>query len=142
MFNTDLMVFDEEKQRYILTHKCAIENNVDLARELNAAGVPNRNNLEAQVLDRISRTVYNFIYSHGGIEWKHRVLRDDDRYRPIIQDAMIEQLLYFMANGDLNMTAGVDLQTGKEYNRAAKRDAAYAPMMQDLLAQTDLLYCG
>ena len=142
MFNTDLMVFDEEKQRYILTHKCAIENNVDLEKELNAAGVPSKSNLEAQVLDRISRMVYGFIYSHGGVAWKQAILRDDDRYRPIIQDAMIEQLLYFMANGDLNMTARVDLQTGREYTRAAKRDAAYAPMMQDLLAQTDLLYGG
>ena len=142
MKSDDSMIFDESKQRYILTVKCALDNNVDLEHELNSAGVPAKSNLAGQVLDRISRTVYNFIYSHGNMAVKRRMLAENEEYRPFIKDAMIEQLLYFMANGDLNALARIDTQSGREYGKEAKRDAAYAPEMQNILAQTDLLYCG
>ena len=142
MYNDEMMTFDEAKKRYILTKQCALAYNVDLDRELNATGVSAKNNLPAQILDRVSRTVYNFIYAHGGREIKQQKIAQDDAYRPYIKDAMIEQLLYFMANGDLNIVARVDTQTGRESSRAAKLDAAYAPEMQNILAQTDLLYCG
>ena len=142
MKNDDSMIFDESKQRYVLTVQCALDNNVDLEHELDTSGGPAKNNLALHILDRISRTVYNFIYSHGNMEIKRRMLAENDEYRPFIKDAMIEQLLYFMANGDLNALARIDMQNGREYTSAAKRDAAYAPEMQNILAQTDLLYCG
>lgn len=142
MRNDDMMIFDEVKGRYILTRKCALANNVDLERELNSTGVSAKNNLPEQILDRVSRTVYNFIYAHGHREAKQKRMAEDPSYRPYLKDAMIEQLLYFMANGDLNMVARVDVQSGREHSRAAKLDAAYAPEMQNILGQTDLLYCG
>ncbi|MBQ8357876.1 MAG: hypothetical protein IJX39_08745 [Clostridia bacterium] len=142
MYNDDMMTFDDVKQRYILTNECALANNVDLGKELNSTGVPSRSNLPAQILDRISRTVYNFIYSHGDRYGKEKELAENDYYRPFIKDAMIEQLLYFMVNGDLSVVARVDAQTGREFSRAAKLDAAYAPEMQNILAQSGILYCG
>ena len=142
MFNDDMMTFDEVKGRYILTNKCALANNIDLGESLNTTGVPHVGNLPDQILDRISRTVYNFIYATGSRETKQRKMREDNAYRPFIMEAMIEQLLYFMANGSLNIISRVDPQTGREFTRAAKLDAEYAPEMQNVLAQTDLLYCG
>jgi hypothetical protein len=70
MYSDDMMVFDQTKQRYILTDKCAKAYNIDLERELNSTGVPNKSNLGDQILDRISRTVYNYVYSHGHREIK------------------------------------------------------------------------
>ena len=142
MQNDDTMIFDTVKNRYILTRKYALSLNIDLEKELNSTGVAAKNNLPEQILDRVSRTVYNFIYAHGGREVKQRKMAEEERYRPFLKDAMTEQLLYFMSNGELNQVARVDMQSGREYSRAAKRDAAYAPEMQNILEQTDLLYCG
>lgn len=142
MYSDEMMVFDEAKKRYILTDQCALAQNINLDQELNSAGVTAKNNLPDQILDRVSKTVYNYVYAHGGRDVKQRKMAEDDSYRPFIQDAMIEQLLYFMTNGDLNQLARVDVQSGREHSRAAKLDAAYAPEMQNILGQTDLLYCG
>lgn len=142
MINDDMMFFDPNKGRYILTTNCALSVNVDLEKELNSGGVPSKSNLPMQVLDRVSRTVYNFVYMHGNRAIKEAAMRDDDELRPYIKDAMIEQLLYFMANGDLNMTARVDISTGRELYRQGKLDAAYAPEMQNILNQTYLTYTG
>ncbi len=142
MRSDEMMIFDTVKNRYILTRHCALANNVDLEHELNSTGVAAKNNLPEQILDRVSRTVYNFIYAHGHREAKQKRMAEDKSYRPFLKDAMVEQLLYFMANGDLNLLARVDVANGRELSRAAKLDAAYAPEMQNVLAQTDLLYCG
>ena len=122
MQNDDTMIFDTVKNRYILTRKYALSLNIDLEKELNSTGVAAKNNLPEQILDRVSRTVYNFIYAHGGREVKQRKMAEDERYRPFLKDAMTEQLLYFMSNGELNQMARVDMQSGREYSRAAQRE--------------------
>ena len=142
MINDDMMFFDPAKERYILTTNCALAVNIDLEKELNSGGVPSKSNLPMQVLDRVSRTVYNFVYMHGNREIKKDAMRNDDSLRPYIKDAMIEQLLYFMVNGDLNLMSRVDMASGRELYRQGKLDAAYAPEMQNIINQTYLTYTG
>ena len=143
MTTDNLMRWDSAKERYVLTEQAALQNNVDLRMILNVAGVPARNNLPEQVLDRISKTVYNFIYLHGDKHSKDRQLQEfDEYYRQFIYDAMIEQLLYFEGNGMLNLTSRVNVSTGLVIDRAAKMDAAYAPEMVNVLNQCGILYCG
>ena len=133
MKNDEMMIYDERKRRYILTEACALQYNIDLKKELNAGGAPAKNNLPAQILDRISRTVYNFIFLHGDRESKLETLEEyDDYYRPFILDAMVEQLLYFMVNGDLLLTA----------HSAADTPRPYSTEMENVLAQSGILYCG
>lgn len=133
MKNDEMMIYDERKRRYILTEACALQYNIDLKRELNASGAPAKNNLPAQILDRISRTVYNFIFLHGDRERKLEALEEyDDYYRPFILDAMVEQLLYFMVNGDLLLTA----------HNGAEAPRPYSTEMENVLAQSGILYCG
>lgn len=135
MYSDEMMTWDERKHRYILTEACALAYNVDLKKELNASGAPAKNNLPAQILDRISRTVYNFIFLHGDRERKLCELeQEDEYYRQFLFEAMVEQLLYFMVNGDLNLTP----QNAQDTSHGA----AYAPEMQNILAQSGILYCG
>ena len=133
MKNDEMMIYDERKRRYILTEACALQYNIDLKRELNSSGAPAKNNLPAQILDRISRTVYNFIFLHGDRESKLETLEEyDDYYRPFLLDAMVEQLLYFMVNGDLLLTA----------HNGAEAPRPYSTEMENVLAQSGILYCG
>lgn len=142
MYNDSLMVFDERKKRYILTRQCALDNNINLTECLNSTGVPNEGNLPEQILDRISMTIYNFVYSTGNMLIKRDLMMSNDEYRPFIMDAMIAQLLYVIANGHLTLTPRVNIQNGHEFSSASMRDAAIAPDAQMILEQTDLLYTG
>ena len=143
MTNDEMMIYNERSRRYVLTEQCALALNIDLQASLNSSGVPFKNKLAAQILDRVSRTVYNFIFLHGDRAQKTSELeREDEYYRPFIKEALEEQLLYFMANGDINAVSRVNMQSGQEISRAAKLDAAYAPEMENILAQSGILFCG
>ena len=143
MTNDSMMTYKIEARRYVLTESAALALNINLRTMLNTTGVPQVHELADQVLDRISRTVYNFIFLHGDREQKLAELESRDAYyRPFLREAMEEQLLYFIANGDLSLTAHVNVANGMQLDRTGKRNAMYAPMMQDVLAQTDILYVG
>ncbi|MBE6555524.1 MAG: hypothetical protein E7663_04750 [Ruminococcaceae bacterium] len=142
MYNDDMMIFDQTQNRYILTEACALSLGIDLSRELCGMSATHKSNLPSLMLDRVSRTVYGYVYAHGNRTVKEERMARDDELRPIIFDALCEQLIYQMGNGDLNAVARVDTATGAVISREAMRDAAYAPMLETILGDSGLLYCG
>ena len=111
----ELMTYDFNKHRYILTNKCVLDElNENLAERLNMRGSASAENVINSVLDLISLNVYNFIYSHTIQRFfVERILAKAPSARNVIKEAMKQQVLYFLVNGQIDKYAGVDVKKGQ-----------------------------
>jgi hypothetical protein len=57
----------------------------------------------------------------------------DPAKRVAIRDAMAEQLIYVLNNGDLSAYTGVNIETGATIDPARMRAAEIAPLARDVL---------
>lgn len=130
-YNDTTMTYDRVAHRYVLTKQYCLEHNVDLDAELNTYGMINRAGASAHFLDRISAVIYAHCYSHGNKYGKERDMATKEQYRDVIRDAMFEQVMYTMANGDLHLSVRPD---------GIRRPIA--PYAHDLLANAGLCHAG
>lgn len=100
-YSNEEMTYNKSKHRYVLTKNYCVRNNVDLDAELNTYGMVNKSAAAENLLDRISRSIYLHCYGYGmSRAKKEHDMATVEELRPVIRDAMMEQLLYVMANGD------------------------------------------
>lgn len=128
-FDDIYMKYSKTKHRYVLTLACANDlHNVDLLAL--GEGEMNANNAADQVLERISRQIYNYIYRHA---WHRnrteRTLALDATVRHVLMDAMGDQLDWIVTNGDT-------------YNNAERDLPGVCPMAYETLAAAGLLFGG
>ena len=125
----EYMFYDFEEHRYILTPKYVLDKlGIDLKARLNKSGNVNDENIAGAILDQISREIYNEIYSHSVYNKEQEIIiAKTQGGRKIIQDAMREQVLYFLTNGDLSQYSGVNVAKGTVmenfYNRTISPNA-------------------
>lgn len=112
--SNETMIYDFNKHRYILTPKCVLDElNENLYERLNTKGSANVENTAQVILDQISMQVYNFIYNHTAQRlYLQKVLAKSPTARETIKEAMKQQVLYFLINGQIDKYAGVDLRRG------------------------------
>lgn len=110
----EYMFYDYEEHRYILTPKYVLDKlAIDLKMRLNMSGTFSEENLASAVLDQLSREVYQYIYNQSNQnDFQEYVLAKTEDGRKVIKDAMREQVLYFLANGDLSQYSGVNVAKG------------------------------
>ena len=110
----EYMNYDFEEHRYILTPKYVLDKlGIDLKMRLNMSGAYSEENLASAVLDQISREIYQYIYEQSNQnDFQEYMLAKTESGRKVIKDAMREQVLYFLANGDLSQYAGVNVAKG------------------------------
>lgn len=99
-YSDDYMIFDEEKKRYILTEKDIMDKfGINLTTRLK------NNAMIKPTLNQISLMIYNFIHQHN-LDNKRQdyIIAKTKDGRRIIMEAMEQQLLYFLAVGDLSKT--------------------------------------
>lgn len=114
-YNDEYMVYDYKVHRYVLTPKYVAEQmNIDLSL-IKPMGAVAKENIPQEILRKISRTVYTQIYAVSNQnkrqEWE---LAKYSSARPIIMQAMADQLEYFMINGGLENYSGVDIRKGRK----------------------------
>lgn len=136
----DLMVYDHSKHRYILTETFVLrELNRDLPKILADSGEASDTLKEAKILlDRVSQHIYSFVLSRTDCpNARERKMAKDGYLRRYIMDAMAEQLIYVMTNGDLSAYTGINIDTGATIDPTRMRQAQIAPM-----AEYALVRCG
>ena len=128
-YNDKYMVYSNNRHRYVLTLACANDlHNIDLLAL--SDGEMNTNNAADQVLERVSRQIYNYIYRHA---WHRnrleKALAFDGNARQVLMDAMGDQLEWMVVNGDT-------------YNNAERDLPGVCPMAHETLAAAGLLFTG
>lgn len=130
----ELMFYSFEEHRYILNNK-DISNNLgeDLNVRLNKKGASNIENVVSNFLNQISFEIYNYIYSfNSNNRGQCYVIAKSKTARNIIKKAMEQQVLYTLANGDLNIFGGVDIRKGHVMPNFA--DRVISPLAKQTLS--------
>ena len=134
-YNDSAMRYDMTNHRYVLEVD-HVRNalNINLEDELEAGGSADRANAARVFLDRVSRTIYDYILSATPTPRKREMdLALCPEYRAALRVAMEEQAVYILNNGELGAWSGVNLDTGAVIDRAAIRAAEIAPRAEDVL---------
>lgn len=99
----DLMYFDEERGRYVLTEEALRTNGTDLRarlaynRSIDPASIINRH------LRRVSDVIYNYIHTFSSnTKLQDELIAKTPSLRSIIYDAMLAQSEYMLLVGDLS----------------------------------------
>jgi hypothetical protein len=134
-FNDSEMRYDYSKHRYILTEEHVLENmNIDLRDVLNTSMSADVANAVDRFLDRVSREIYAFIYRVAAFRNRtEKALALEPEARAVLLEAMEEQLLYILQNGDISAYSGVNLQSGMALDYKRLRAAEIAPLAYDAL---------
>lgn len=140
-YSDDKMVYNFEAHRYVLTEEyCSNQLNVNIAEVLNTAGVADIANAPERFLDRISRIIYSYIYSINAFKYEtERKIAQTEQCRKPLMNAMGEQVLYTLNNGDFTAIAGVNAQTGATLDKKALRGAEIAPLSKDELINSGIV---
>ena len=97
-YSDDFMIYDYVNHRYVLTAKDVTDNlEIDIfTRMKNAKAVD-------MLLRQVSMQVYNYIHQYNtNNKAQDFVIAKTKDGRRIIKDAMEQQLIYFLTNGDLS----------------------------------------
>ena len=123
------MTYNKSRHRYVLTLQYANDmRNVDLLAM--GDGEMNVNNAADQVLEKVSRMIYNYIYRHAWHRYRtERALALEAEHRQVLMDAMGDQLDWMVVNGDT-------------YNNAERDLPGVCPMAHETLAAAGLLFSG
>lgn len=128
-YSDKYMTYSTSKHRYTLTLEYAADvRNIDLLAVCGSE--VNTNNAADQILEKVSRQIYNHIFTHTMHRFRmEKALAFDDGTRQVLMDAMGDQLEWMAANGDTFNIADRDL-------------AGVCPMAHETLAAAGLLFAG
>lgn len=150
-YSDELLFYDKTLHRYVLTPKAVLVSlNVNLADRLNNRGSNSAEDNASAVLRQISLEMYNFIYKHNS-QWLYvqKLLAKCPSARDIIMQAMLQQVAYYLVNGQIDKFSGVDLRNGramdiKDLRGVASIDPQAISILEQPLVETgvSLLYRG
>ena len=140
-YSDNYLTYDAAVHRYKLTELGVLQRlNRNLGDVLaDNGGASDTRNEPTIVLDRISRQIYGFIYSHTAAPLRReREMALNPSYRAPLMEAMEEQLIYILNNGDMSAHTGINLDTGMTVDPDRMRRAEIAPMARDILTRCGL----
>ena len=140
-YDNNEMFYNKRKHRYVLTEECVLEDmNIDLSVVLNTSDVADVANAAGKLLDRVSMLVYSYIYKIVPFRYKtERALALEEENRLPLYEAMKEQLLYMLNNGDFSALAGINLENGTVIDSARLRGAEVSPIAKDILIDAGIV---
>lgn len=147
-FDDNLMVYDYDNHRYILTPQAVLDKlNIDLTERLNNGGESNIERVANMFLDEISELVYNEIYDYSSqpLIQEYQIAKIPSA-RNVIMRAMLKQVDYVLVNGMLHQYSGVDLKRSVNNDKMASK--YLAPMSRSILTKPlietgiPLMYAG
>lgn len=135
------MSYDYTSHRYKLTELYVLQMlNRNLADVLADNGAASDVAKEPSILlDRISKQIYGYCMRCTATPYlRERRMALDILLRPHIAEAMAEQLIYVLNNGDLSAYTGINIDTGMAIERDRMRQAEIAPLALDVLTRCGL----
>lgn len=134
------MIYDLKDHRYILTEAFVESRGTNLDLLLQTIRLSNPNMAVEHTLDRVSRLVYQSIYSFGRTkETKQYLLACNPELRDVIRDAMYERLQYMLTSGDLSTQAAIIIQDGI---LLSQYDKIPSVLEQEILISSGILHRG
>ena len=126
------MTYDDAQHRYILTPEyVTTKTGIDLNAVLNPGFTTNPQQLVQHWLDQLSSEIYTWIYEQNANNvMQEYFLAKTPTLREYIKNAMLQQVLYVLKNGDLNMYSGVNVKTGQIMDKNLLVQVAIAPNAQ------------
>ena len=140
-YSDNHLTYDASVHRYKLTELGVLQRlNRNLGDVLaDNGGASDPRNEPNILLDRVSRQIYGFIYSHTAAPLRReREMALNPAYRAALMEAMEEQLIYILNNGDMSAHTGINLDTGMTVDPTRMRQAEIAPMARDILTRCGL----
>lgn len=99
----ELMYFDEERKRYILTETALRANGTDLRARLSYNRSCDPSAIINRHLKRVSDVIYNYVHSFSkDTERQDELICQSPTLRRIMYDAMLAQSEYMLLVGDLS----------------------------------------
>ncbi len=142
-YNTDYMVYDLDRQMYILTNEgVRLLCGFDL---IEATGNETRAELARY---EVSQDVYNFISMYSlnkTYNYKVWLIAKDESLRPLFQRVLADQMRYYKASGagSLKEQHGVNIEKGKALDISAIRGKVLISASSEIiLMRSGLLYTG
>ena len=135
------MAYDRAMHRYRLTELYVLQvlnrNLRDVLADNGAASDVMKE--PGILLDRVSRQVYAYCMRCTATPFiRERRMALEARLRPYIMEAMSEQLIYILNNGDMSAFTGINVDTGMTIDPARMRQAELAPLAVDALVRCGL----
>lgn len=111
-YNDDIMTFDADRGKYVLTENAMTLAGVDLRARLSASKTPNPEILIQNMLYMASDYVYDYIHEYSmDNDTQDTIIAKTPSMRKIIQRAMQEELKYLLSVGDPTLSLDKDKQT-------------------------------
>lgn len=102
-YDDDEMYFDHDLNMYVLTPTAAERKGIDLSARVRQKGAVNGEILVRNYLERVSVLVYHYLHTFAIDEnIQDAVIAKCPDVRPVIKQALKEQLVYFFQVGDLS----------------------------------------
>lgn len=142
-FTDNRMTWVPEKNRYILNETAfRAYTGMDVRTMVND-GIGEVSNIVNYYFDNVSLKIYNYILSHrSSFSIRDRALKYSPTAREMLYRCMIEQMVYFITNGDVSKFAGLNLKTGNVIERKFIRNATVAPDVIEILENTPIPELG
>lgn len=143
--NNKYIYYEKDAHRHILTadymrdkYSISLDSVIDTTGDIAPETAPKR------FLNQVSLTTYGYIYRYSkNMKVTEYLLANNDDYIDCLQEAM-GQLAYSMLlqNTNISILTGVNLESGKEVDRATIREDTIPVSVEDILRRGGLLYRG
>lgn len=142
-FSDNLMKWNEGKRRYILKEKAfESETGINLEQKINGA-LGEVSNMLNFYLDNISLKIYSYIYSHTTDKgYMLHVLSHSPVARGMLYEAMIQQTIYFVTNGDPSQFSGINIKNGQIMDRSRLIRGSLAPAAEAIILNAEIPELG
>lgn len=119
-YSDDKMFFDQEIQQYVLTEQALISRGIDLRSELAATEAVTPEGVIDTFCRLASDMIYGYIHSFGADNMcQDRMIACLPSLRPVIYNAMLYQVVYLYAVGNLTLST-VQSEREKAIDETAK----------------------
>ena len=132
-----------EKNRYILNETAfRAYTGMDVRSMIND-GVGDVPNIVRYYFDNVSLKIYNYILSYrSSFAARDAALKYSPTAREMLYRCMIEQMVYFITNGDISKFGGVNIKTGNVIERKYIERATISPDAIEILKNTPIPELG
>ena len=109
-YDNEYMTYDYRLHRYVLTDKAVLDI---LGENLNVMLVNSETVTKNAFLRKVTNTVYEYILSTSqSPDYIEYILAKDGHLRDMIQDMLISQVEYMLANGAVDSYSGINMAKG------------------------------
>ena len=135
-YDDEYMTYDYRLHRYVLTDKAVLDI---LGENLNVMLVNSETTTKNAFLRKVTNTVYEYILSASqSPDYIEYILAKDENLRDMIQEMLISQVEYMLANGAVDSYSGINMAKGHYIDLDKIRNGRHVSMLVEQKANAIL----